>query len=88
MRNVARILFAVTALLAPASADAQEYRMPPPLPGPYSYGFAGCRGGYISVVGDVCEPYFPLMRTWPRTISAYGRARHKTGALRQAPRHR
>jgi len=55
---------------------AQYYRWPPPpLPGPpypyapnypyasnlYGSGYSGCPAGYITIRGDVCEPYFPLI---------------------------
>lgn len=69
MHGVARIsvntaiAIIVFAAIAAAPAGGQEYWRPqPPMPGPYSYGHPGCPGGYISVLGDICEPYFPPMR--------------------------
>jgi hypothetical protein len=30
-------------------------------PSGYGSGYSGCPGGYITIRGDVCEPYFPLI---------------------------
>jgi hypothetical protein len=73
-KTLATIFVAMCVVLVTVPADAQYYRAPPPLPGPYSYGYPGCPGGYISIMGDVCQPYFPLMRTAPR--AADGCPRH------------
>lgn len=65
-RTLATILVATFAVAAAVPVTAQRYRIPPRLPGPYSYGHSGCPGGYISILGDVCQPYFPPMRAGPR----------------------
>jgi len=67
---LAAIFVATFAGVATVPAAAQYYRAPPPLPGPGSYGYPGCPGGYISIMGDVCEPALPLMGTGTR--AAYG----------------
>src|SRR4029077_5397926 len=56
-----------------------DHRPPPPLPGPpYAYGpmpappyaigstYYGCPAGYLTIRGDICEPYLPLMGRGPR----------------------
>ena len=68
--TLATILVAAITVFADVVAIAQVYRPPPPLPGPYSFGYSGCPGGYISISGDVCQPYFPPMHASPRR--AYG----------------
>ena len=90
MRDLVRMLRYIHSRRAsrPASGNAQDFRMPPPLPGPYSYGIGGCPSGYVSIAGDVCEPYFPLMRTWPRMMNSYRRAGPKAVTLHQASRRR
>ena len=51
--------------VAAPALPAENYRPPPPLPGPYSYGHSGCPGGFVATFGDVCEPYFPLTQGAP-----------------------
>ena len=59
--------------VAPLNAQHSSWP-PPPLPGPpypyapnypypyaYGSGYSGCPAGYITVRGDVCESYFPLI---------------------------
>ena len=59
--------------VAPLNAQHSGWP-PPPLPGPpypyapnypypyaYGSGYSGCPAGYITVHGDVCESYFPLI---------------------------
>ena len=71
-------VFVIASALVFAAAkpiNAENYRWPPPpLPGPpYPYGqnypyrngpaYNGCPAGYITVRGDICEPYFPPIGT-------------------------
>src|SRR5690349_13151693 len=65
-------LISAFAFATATPVDAQYYLWPPPpLPGPpypyqpnYPYtsgpGYYACPGGYITLRGDICEPYFPL----------------------------
>jgi hypothetical protein len=75
------MLALAASVIVAAPAYAQDYRLPPPMPGPYSYGYPGCPGGYVSILGDICEPYFPPMRNEQHGASGCPQHRKPHGHL-------
>src|SRR5438105_12455373 len=79
------------ATVAPIKARYSHWP-PPPLPGPpypygpnYPYGnglgYNGCPAGYITIRGDVCESYFPLIGAGVRGADGCPPHYKRNGAL-------
>jgi hypothetical protein len=59
-------LSAQTAHWPPPPLPGPPYPYPPNYPYPYAPPYYGCPGGYLTIRGDTCEPYFPLTGGAPR----------------------